>query len=226
VEGGGLRASGTIDVESTTIAGNSASGGRPDHLGEQSARGGGVYVFGTVSIRNSTISDNASGGTTGGLNAGGASLTLLNSTIAFNHSGQDNAPGAAITSTSFDFESNIVANNTWGSAGAGSDLVTSTFDTPTGSHNLVFATSANLPAGTLIGKCPLLGPLRNNGGATPTHALLSHSPAIDAGSNPANLSNDQRGSPYLRTLGSGTDIGSYEVNPADVIFNAGFEGCP
>ncbi len=225
VQGGGLRASGTIDVESTSISGNSASGGRPNHLGEQSATGGGVYAFGTVTVRNSTISDNACGGTAAGLNAGDASLTLLNSTIAFNHSGQDNAPGAMITSKTFDFESSIVANNTWGSAGSGSDLAISTASTLTGSHNLVFATSANLPVGTLIGKCPLLGPLRNNGGPTPTHALLSHSPAIDAGSNPANLSNDQRGPPYLRTLGSGTDIGSYEVNPADVIFNSGFDGC-
>jgi hypothetical protein len=89
----------------------------------------------------------------------------------------------------------------------------------------VFATSSDVPADTLINKCPLLGPLRNNGGATPTHALLSHSPAIDAGSNPASLSNDQRGPSYLRTLGSDTDIGSYEVNPADIIFNSSFDGC-
>ena len=89
----------------------------------------------------------------------------------------------------------------------------------------MFATSSNVPAGTLVGKCPLLGPLRNNVGATLTHALLSHSPAIDAGSNPTNLSNDQRGPQFLRTLGSGTDIGAYEVNPVDVIFNSGFDGC-
>lgn len=229
VLGGGLRVSGTIDIESTTIAGNSVSGGRPiEPSGEQSAEGGAVYARGTITIRNSTISGNSSGGTAGGIVANGTNgtnVTLLNSTIAFNHSGQDNAPGAQITTTNFDFESNILANNTWGSAGSNNDLQASTFGTLTGSHNLVFATSSNVPAGTLIGKCPLLGPLRNNGGAKLTHALLSHSPAIDAGSNPASLSNDQRGPPYLRTLGSGTDIGSYEVNPADIIFNGGFDGC-
>ncbi len=223
VEGGGLAVSGTIDIESTTISGNSASGGRPDHYGQQTAVGGGVDVYGAVTIRNSTISDNTCGGNSGGLRAGGSSLTLLNSTIAFNRSGQENAPGVSILSKSVDLESNIFANNTWGSAGAGSDLETSSF---TGSHNLVFATSANVPVGTLIGKCPLLGPLRNNGGPTPTHALLSHSPAIDAGSNPAGLSFDQRGSPFARTLGSGPDIGAYEVNPADIVFNTAFEGCP
>lgn len=227
VQGGGLRVSGTIDIESTTISGNSASGGRPDHLGEQSARGGAVCAYGTVTVRNSTISGNSSGGIAGGISVStnGKSLTLLNSTIAFNHSGQDNAPGATIAATNFDFESNILANNTWGSAGSSNDLQASTSGTLTGSHNLVFATSSSVPADTLVGKCPLLGPLRDNGGTTPTHALLSHSPAIDAGSNPASLGNDQRGPPYLRTLGFGTDIGSYEVNPSDVIFNSGFDGC-
>ena len=225
VQGGGLHASGTIDIENTTIAGNSASGGRLDHNGQQSAVGGGMYAYGTVTVRNSTISHNSSGGNVGGLNANGKSLTLLNSTIAFNHRGDDNSAGVSITSKSLDLESAIIANNTWGSAGAGSDLGISTGTMLAGSHNLVFATSANVPADTLVGKCPLLGPLRNNGGATPTHALLSHSPAIDAGSNPANLSNDQRGSPYMRTLGAGTDIGSYEVNPADIVFNSGFDGC-
>ena len=228
VLGGGLRASGTIDIESTTISGNAVTGGRPiQPSGQQSAKGGGVSAYGMVTVRNSTISGNSSGGGAGGIvvSTNGKDLTLLNSTIAFNRSGQDNAAGAQIAATNFDFESNILANNTWGSAGTNNDLQASTFGALTGSHNLVFATSASVPAGTLIGKCPLLGPLRNNGGATPTHALFSHSPAIDAGSNPADLGNDQRGPPYLRTLGSGTDIGSYEVNPAEVIFNSGFDGC-
>ncbi len=233
VRGGGLSAFGTIDIESTTISGNTASSNTASS--NESAFGGGVYaryeVYGvdTITVRNSTISGNSSNGIAGGIFARvtGNSMTLLNSTIAFNHS-QDNSGGALIIATTFDGESNILANNTWGSAGASYDLQTSffgTLTTLTGSHNLVFATSGNVPADTLIGKCPLLGSLRNNGGPTPTHALLSHSPAIDAGSNPTNLNNDQRGPPYLRTLGSGTDIGAYEVNPADVIFNGGFDGC-
>jgi hypothetical protein len=111
LRGGGLFAYGIIDIESTTISGNTVSGA-------QHGSGGGVKVGGTMTIRNSTISGNsASGGVGGILVTIGKSLTLLNSTIAFNHSGQDNAPGAWITATNLDFESNILANNTWGSTG-------------------------------------------------------------------------------------------------------------
>src|SRR5262249_8391378 len=43
---------------------------------------------------------------------------------------------------------------------------------------------------------PLLGPLQNNGGLTQTIAILSGSPAINAGDNSANLSFDQRGAGF------------------------------
>jgi len=59
----------------------------------------------------------------------------------------------------------------------------------------------------------LIGALADNGGPTMTHALLEGSPAIDAGSNPAGLTHDQRGAPYLRTVGAGTDIGAFELVP-------------
>jgi hypothetical protein len=72
------------------------------------------------------------------------------------------------------------------------------------------------------GVCPLLGPLRDNGGPTRTHALYSRSPAIDAGGGTPNY--DQRGSGYARKAGAGIDIGAYEVQ-ADVVFTGGFEGC-
>src|SRR5205085_7736349 len=58
----------------------------------------------------------------------------------------------------------------------------------------------------LVGKAPMLGPLANNGGPTQTHALLVGSPAINAGSNPANLPTDQRGLP--RQAGTAEDIGA------------------
>jgi hypothetical protein len=63
-------------------------------------------------------------------------------------------------------------------------------------------------AGNLVGVDPRLGPLQDNGGPTPTMALLLGSPAIDAGSNPLNLPTDQRGDP--RVVGAGADIGAYE----------------
>jgi hypothetical protein len=65
---------------------------------------------------------------------------------------------------------------------------------------------------------PLLGPLQNNGGPTQTQALLSGSPAIDAG-NPSGctdgnghlLKTDQRGMPRHDPEDTrGCDIGAYE----------------
>src|SRR4029077_18576398 len=67
------------------------------------------------------------------------------------------------------------------------------------------ASANNLPFGTNL----LLGPLADNGGRTQTHALRAGSPAIDAGSNPAGLTTDQRGPGFVRTFGF-TDIGAYE----------------
>jgi hypothetical protein len=73
--------------------------------------------------------------------------------------------------------------------------------------------------GDLNNTDPLLGPLQNNGGPTQTQALLSGSPAIDAGNlaggcqdNKGNLlTTDQRGQPRPDKEDSGgCDIGAYE----------------
>ncbi len=61
---------------------------------------------------------------------------------------------------------------------------------------------------------PKLGPLADNGGPTQTCALLKGSPAIDMGSNPANLPTDQRGSGFVREAGATSDMGSYEYQTA------------
>ena len=69
---------------------------------------------------------------------------------------------------------------------------------------------SNCATGNLVGLDPKLGPLQDNGGPTPTIALLPGSPAIGAGSDPLNLTSDQRGySP--RVVGTAADIGAYEV---------------
>ena len=94
-----------------------------------------------------------------------------------------------------------------------------------------------MPDDTKKGQCPLLGMLRNNGGPTNTHALLSKSPAIDNGNyvfgGPGSF--EQRGSAavngstdYVRVSGitMKADIGAYEVQQDDIVFNADFEGCP
>lgn len=73
---------------------------------------------------------------------------------------------------------------------------------------------------------PMLGALQNNGGSTPTYALLAGSPAIDNGLNPLisplALAFDQRGTGFARIRdgnGDGTstvDIGAFEVQTVSV----------
>lgn len=57
-----------------------------------------------------------------------------------------------------------------------------------------------------------LGPLSDNGGPTPTHALLPYSHALNAGSctdiSGAPILTDQRGEP--RPQGAGCDLGAFE----------------
>jgi hypothetical protein len=108
----------------------------------------------------------------------------------------------------------------------------------TGAANLVTVHFPNtldfLPHGTIEYACVLLGPLRDNGGLTKTHALLSRSPGIDAGNNFLFSPEDQRGRPldlapyaYARESPTGyPDIGAYEIQQDDIIFDAGFDGCP
>jgi hypothetical protein len=90
-------------------------------------------------------------------------------------------------------------------------------------HNLIgqaddYAGFTNGVNGDLVGSAgtpldPLLGPLADNGGPTPTLALLHGSPALDAGDDvvsrpPYRLREDQRG--FDRKSGSRVDIGAFE----------------
>jgi len=69
--------------------------------------------------------------------------------------------------------------------------------------------------------------LRNNGGTRKTHALMSHSPAIDSpGNQTTAFLYDQRVVPYFRLSGTSIDIGAYEVQQDDIVYNAGFDACP
>jgi hypothetical protein len=80
-------------------------------------------------------------------------------------------------------------------------------------ESLTGCTLIGTPSGDITGEDPQLGPLQNNGGETPTMALLAGSPADNAG-NPAELESspaacratDQRGLTRLIPC----DIGAYE----------------
>src|SRR5699024_7389733 len=78
-----------------------------------------------------------------------------------------------------------------------------------GNNLIVAAQGVTLPADT-ISADPMLGPLQDNGGPTPTHALLPGSPAVDAGNNSRNNEFDQRGPGFARSFGAAPDIGAFE----------------
>src|SRR5206468_2663488 len=147
-------------------------------------RGAGVYNQGSLAVTNSTFSANSITGTAAG--QGGAiynSGTLMISSSTFS--------GNSVTATA-DSEGGAVFNAgilTNGSSSGGTGFVASD------------KRDVN----------PLLGALRDNGGPTPTIALLPGSPAIDAGDNTGAPDFDQRGSGFPRIVNGTIDIGAFEA---------------
>ena len=81
-----------------------------------------------------------------------------------------------------------------------------------GGHNLCSDNSASFTDLTSrMHTDPLLGPIGDNGGPTPTMPLLPGSPAVDAGDNQVCPAHDQRG--VARPVGSACDIGAFEWVP-------------
>jgi hypothetical protein len=241
-EGGGIFATQGVILQSSTISGNSANGDSTS-----AGVGGGIAIYSQTSTQSatfisSTISHNSAKTYIGGIYSHIA-LALEGTTVAYNFAGRGEtqstphsyfAPGVAVftgTNATITLESSIISGNTYGPDFA-FDLSTAVSKsgatiTVTGANNLIqVSTGAQIPSDTIY-SCPRLGPLRNNGGPTATHALMSHSPAIDAGNNAASQDFDQRGSPNARVSGSAADIGAYEVQQGDIIFNDsfGFEEC-
>jgi hypothetical protein len=234
--GGGLVAItliGNVDIINSTISGNQSS----------SSAGGVRLEAKTAIINSSTISGNYSLPTAGGLLVtASTNLQIHNSTIAFNKSQNSAAHTSGglqfYSGVSLTVDSTIMSNNVAG--GEANDLYVGAGVAFAGGNNLIYAfapdqgTAAPVNFGLPVGTCPLLAPLADNGfniSLTPTHALLSGSPALGKGSNPENFAADQRGTPFPRTSTGDfgfvfTDIGAYEVQRADIVFNTGFDGCP
>ncbi|MEO6295773.1 MAG: right-handed parallel beta-helix repeat-containing protein [Dokdonella sp.] len=217
----------TLTIDHSTISGN---------LADQAFGGLEIYDSSstpniTANIVDSTISGNHSSGVVGGM-FNSATLTLSNSTIAFNtaDSGVYNvnySAAAGLFTQAATLRNSIIANNTI-TGGAQSDLSAPTGSSPMlGSNNLIVATlgGTTAPPGTLTTD-PMLGSLVNNGGPTLTHALLVNSPAIDAGCTINLPPTDQRGDGYPRVWGPAVDIGAFEYGDpiaGDVIFVSGFD---
>jgi predicted outer membrane repeat protein len=193
--GGGIYASGTLEVNHSTIAGNSAGA-----IGSAGS-GGGVYGANTVRIRHSTISGNSLvAGTNGaGLYSEGV-LELTHATIAGNA-----APGNSLRlaggQASTVMTNTIVAADTGAACSIGRPF--------SGSYNLDDdGTCGFIGPNDRANQNPLLGPLQDNGGPTNTVAISAGSPAIGA-ANPAMCTGtDQRG--IARPQSGACDIGAFE----------------
>ena len=238
--GGGIAAGGDMSVAHAILDCNVATkdGGAIELFGgdltlsdsavlyNASERGAGLFVFGygDATIVNSTISGNTAAYGAGIGNTYG-SLHVANTTIA-NNRGLGHGGGIWFRYADYpiDLESTIIAGNDDGS-GTPDDLWPAGM-TVTGAHNLVVAADGVTLPGDTLRDDPMLLALDLNDGRTPNLALADGSPAIDAGSNPLSLPNDQRGDGYARDYGAAPDIGAYEAQPsgpADHIFSNGFD---
>jgi hypothetical protein len=209
--GGGIQneSSATLNITNSTISGNTAA-----------STGGGIQneTNATLSITNSTISGNIAASTGGGIRNVVGTTTLRNVTIA-NNTSTTSAGGISNTGT-VNIGNTIVANNN----SVASPDVSGTFADQ--GNNLIGKSDGstgftNGIVGTIAAPVnPLLGALANNGGSTQTHALLTGSPAINAGNNTGAPAIDQRGAarpPFGTGNGANVDIGAYEVSPSYIV---------
>jgi CSLREA domain-containing protein len=232
--GGGIHNAGELTLTRVQVSGNSAnagagggifSGGATSSLTiAQSAIvsnvaagvGGGIALDGPLTLTDSTISGNSAGTLGGGLYAfQNSDAEIVNVTITGNQAASQ-AGGLYAASTPFQstdrpvLRDTILAGNTaptdrdCGGAPA------------SGGHNILgvggtcidfTAAKEDLVGTAAAPRDPKLGPLANNGGTTPTHALLAGSPAINAGASCTVA--DQRG---LVRSASSCDIGAFELD--------------
>ena len=212
--GGGITGAAQSDytITNSTISGNSA------------LQGGGLAARGAEgSMSNSTIANNVAE------IGGGVYIQNINKVNSFdsvtlaNNTATDQGGGLYVksfgnTPTEIAFANSIVAGNS--ATNAGNDVFQ---DAPTPFDIQFDFSLIEDPAGApiaggdnLTGRDPLLGPLSNNGGPTPTMGLTEGSPALDAG-DPALVAGqsstpefDQRGTGFTRVLNARIDMGAFE----------------
>ena len=187
----------TATINNSTISANAAT----------VYGGGGIYINdgSSLTINQSTISANSAAGTTARYGGGGIAIG-------------DNTSVVTMTGT-------IVSGNTSGFAGAADFGLYSSTLSDTGSITATNSIIGEVDSRITVNGTnnvnttnPMLGALANNGGPTKTMALLTGSPAIDAGPNPVATFTgnefDQRGIGFARVVGGLVDIGAFEIQPA------------
>jgi hypothetical protein len=232
-DGGGVFNDGILTLHDCTIAGNSATGqgagfensGRlvldrclvSNNAVLGNGNGGGVLNNGFLLVTNSTFVGNTTGSAGGAIAVCSAgSVNLYHVTITAN-TASAGGDMAVLSGNTILLENTIVAQN---SAATGPDLSGLVTDADhdligdgTGSSGIDNGVNGN-HVGTADNQIDArLGHPQDNGGPTPTVALLADSPAIDAGleSIGVYLPTDQRG--FNRMVNNAPDIGAYEYQP-------------
>jgi hypothetical protein len=204
--GGAIYAeAGIVGLTNLTLAANLSQGGigtSPGGGAGGDGQGAGLFVASaSVQAVNATLANNLAQGGEGGLN----SMFGTNSPIEYGQSG--NGVGAGIycsTNGRVLLLNTIVASHS-GSGNASGPILD-------GGNNLSSDGSCSFTNATSLNNTdPVLGPLDDYGGPTPTMPLLAGSPAIDNGNDAVAPATDQRGHP--RPFGSHSDIGAFESSP-------------
>ena len=166
-----------------------------------------VYTrSGATTVQNCTLNGNSFG-----IESQGGDFTVRNCTF----SGNSNI-GIANTGDTATVTSSTISGNGFGIYNDSHNSKTTTVSNSIVSGNTNDTINISDGGFNFIGGDAKLGPLKDNGGPTDTFALLSGSPAIDAGSNaliPAGVTTDQRGAGFPRIRGGRVDIGAFELDP-------------
>jgi hypothetical protein len=177
--GGGVSSDdGDTQITNCTISDNSAADG-----------GAGIrYIFGSLEVTSSTITGNQAGAASAAEGGGGILVrvsgdhrVLLRNTIVADNSSASTGPD--VQGDVFSFGYNLIGQRDGSTGWLATDRTGTTAD----------------PID------PRLGPLQDNGGPTPTHAVLAGSPAIGTGDPALRFTLDQRGAqrqPGFPTIGA------------------------
>ena len=204
IEGGAIMSDPPLTAINVTFSGNILEAAGANAL----ASGGAVSLDSNGTFTNSTITGNSVSGTA--VPAPPSAGSPRAAVTAAGSQGGGILVGDQSTAT---FKNTIVAYNS--PAASNCQMETD----PDLGPSFMVSTGYNLDSGDTcafhnkgdqINTDPKLGPLQDNTGPAPTHALLNGSPAIDAANNNGCPAADERG--VARPIGPACDIGAFEAS--------------